>query len=197
MAENERARKAYEFPPGMLPRDFLRLSEFLPDRAQKLFPNARGLILGGLFVSHAGIDRERIEDAIISPVVHKRLPGDGYFLHSQGHPDGYKQLIQAALHWCDKFMVVISERSISNTWVQAEVEWALERSRPIIAVRLDRCGWDDLIGVLRQTSMLLTDRIVPCFDFSGELESAQNQLAITLDELLAKLPRGGTEKDWK
>ena len=108
---------------------------------------------------------------------------------AQGGADSYRLLVQAALHWCDKFMVVISERSVSNAWVQAEVEWALERSRPIIAVRLDRCGWDDLINVLKQTSMLLVDRIVPCFDFTADLESAQNQLAISLDELLAKFPR--------
>ena len=89
------------------------------------------------------------------------------FSKGSGEPpaDIYRQLVQAALHWCDKFMVVISERSISN-------EWVLEHSRPIIAVRLDRYGWDDLISVLKQTSIPLVNRVVPCFDFTGDLESA-------------------------
>jgi hypothetical protein len=173
----------------MPPRDFLRLSEFSPDRAHEVFPNARSLTLEGLFISHAGADTQRINDEIIFPVVSRRMPI--YFMHSKGSggADSYRVLVQAALHWCDKFMVVISERSVSNAWVQAEVEWALERSRPIIAIRLDRCGWDDLINVLKQTSMLLVDRIVPCFDFTVDLQSAQNQLAISLDDLLAKFPR--------
>jgi hypothetical protein len=92
-------------------------------------------------------------------------------------------LVQAALHWCDKFMVVISEHSIANEWVQAEVEWALERSQPILAVRIDGYSWNDLIQMLDLPSNLDVGKVVLCFDFSGDLERAQKQLSLALDGL--------------
>ena len=64
------------------PREFLRQNNFSPEKAHKLYPNARRLTLGGLFVSHTGIDTDRIKEEIISPVVYKLLPNDGYFLHN-------------------------------------------------------------------------------------------------------------------
>src|SRR5690242_19954219 len=107
-----------DLPKDIAPRDFLRLSEFLPERASARYPNARRHTLGGLFVSHSGADSHRIRDEIIFPVVFDRLSADGYFMHSRssGGAEGYRELVQAALHWCDKFMVVISERSIANEW---------------------------------------------------------------------------------
>jgi hypothetical protein len=93
------------------PREFLRNTEFSPETANLLYPNARRLTLGGLFISHSGADNDRIQKEIIGPVVYERFPGDGYFLHSaaSGGADSYRELVQAALHWCDKFMLVISK----------------------------------------------------------------------------------------
>jgi hypothetical protein len=130
-------------PDNLSPRDFLRTSEFSPDRANRRFPNAQYTMLGGLFISHSGEDSVRIQDQIISPVVFERLPADGYFMHSRrsGGPESYKLLVQAALHWCDKFMVVISERSVSNfrsdvKRAQQELGHALDR----LLARLPRRG---------------------------------------------------------
>ena len=87
-------------------------------------------------------------------------------------------------------MVVISKESIANEWVQAEVEWALEQSRPILAVQLGRWEWTDLLDELTLSSPLNTKSgAVSCIDFTGPLEPAQYKLAKALDDLLAKLPR--------
>ena len=137
-------------PDNLSPRDFLRTSEFSSDRANRRFPNAQDTMLGGLFISHSGEDSVRIQEQIISPVVFERLPADGYFMHSRrsGGAESYKLLVQAALHWCDKFMVVISERSVSNSWVVAEVEWAADNSRPSLppaSIAMDgRISWMQL-----------------------------------------------------
>jgi hypothetical protein len=64
------------------PEDFLRSAEFSPKGASERFPNATWRLLGGLFISHSGGDSAQINSQIISPVVNKRFPGDGYFLHS-------------------------------------------------------------------------------------------------------------------
>jgi TIR domain len=162
-------------PNSLSPREFLRNCEFSPERANARYPNARRLTLGGLFVSHSGIDTKRI-DEIICPVVSHRLPADGCFLHSgkSGGASQYAELVQAALHWCDKFMVVISEMSVVNEWVHAEVEWALERSRPILAVRLDHCTWKDMVQVLELPLSTESSRNVQPFDFSEGIDRAQH-----------------------
>lgn len=180
-----------DFPNDMGPRTYLRWKHFSPEQAHKSFPNAHRLTLGGLFISHAGVDSRRIQNEIITPVVFKRLPSDGYFLHSSksGGATRYGDLVQAALHWCDKFMVVISEASIANLWVQAEVEWAIERSRPILAVSLDGRGWLELISALKPSSNQNASQFVPCFDFSNHLQQAQSQFSMALDKLLEKFPR--------
>ena len=180
-------------PNNLSPREFLRTREFSSERANARHPNARRLTLGGLFVSHSGIDTKRIIHEIIDPVVFHRLPADGYFLHSgkSGGATQYADLVQAALHWCDKFMVVISEMSVVNEWVHAEVEWALERSRPILAVRLDHCNWEDMVQVLELPPSTETSRNVQLFDFSGGIDRAQQQLSKALDDLLVRLPRRG------
>jgi hypothetical protein len=178
-------------PDKFSPREFLRNSEFSPERANERFPNARNITFGGLFISHSGKDSFRIQEQIVDPVVFDRLPGDGYFMHSQlsGMAESYRLLVQAALHWCDKFMVVISEWSLRTPWVVAEAEWALDNSRPILAVRFDSSEWKDLIDALGRECEPLAN--VQTFDFQHDLERAQRELGYALDALLAKLPRGG------
>ena len=173
------------------PREYLRNTPFAEDQANAEYPNARRYTLGGLFVSHSGLDTKRIRDEIISPVIFSRLTADGYFMHSRssGAAESYRGLVQAALHWCDKFMVVISKASIKNAWVQAEVEWALERSRPILSVSIDDCRWQHLVQRLELSPGMRVDRSVQNFDFGRDLVSAQNRFAAALDKLLKKFPR--------
>jgi TIR domain len=178
-------------PNELSPRDFLRNSEFCPERANERFPHAQDIMLGGLFISHSGEDSAAIQEQIISPVIFAKLPADGYFMHSRrsGGQESYRLLVQAALHWCDKFMVVISERSMSNPWVMAEAEWALDNSRPILAVRLDCHEWKDFMVGLGHVCEPLTT--VQVFDFRSNLKRVQKDLENALDALLARLPRRG------
>lgn len=179
----------------MTPRQFLRASAFSPEKAAARFPRARRLTVGGLFVSHAGADTSRIQDHIIRPVVYGRFPADGYFMHSRSS-DGakeYRELVQAALHWCDKMLVVISEISVRNLWVQAEVEWALERSRPVLAACFDHKAWHHLLHELELSSSVTVNQAVQTFDFSDVIENAQRQLGRSLDKLLVGLPRHGLD----
>lgn len=78
----------------LTPRNFLRLSAFSPEEANAKYPNARRLTLGGLFVSHSGIDSRRIDDDIITPIVFRRLPADGFFMYSRGSGG------EAIENWC-------------------------------------------------------------------------------------------------
>ena len=178
------------------PRDFLRNSEFNPKRAETEFPNARRLTFGGLFVSHSGVDTVPIRVRIFLPVVFGRLPADGFFMHSggSGGADSYKRLVQAALHWCDKFMVAISRHAVQNKWVRAEVEWALEHRRPILVARLDEFGWLDLIAEIKLPSQVRPDDRPREFDFNSDVKHAQKGFATALDELLIRFPRGGRER---
>lgn len=173
-------------PDSLSPRDFLRTSEFSPDRANQRFPHAQDRMLGGLFISHSGEDSIRIQEQIISPVVFERLPADGYFMHSRhsGGAESYRLLVQAALHWCDKFMVVISERSVSNPWVVAEVEWAVDNSRPVLASRFDSHGWKDLKDAIGACELVEPEQV---FDFLSDVKRAQQELGHALDRLLVKL----------
>jgi hypothetical protein len=45
-------------------------------------------------------------------------------------------------------MIVISQHSVHNHWVMAEVDWALGFARPIVAVQLDSHGWGDVLREL-------------------------------------------------
>lgn len=173
------------------PREYLRNTAFSEDQATAKYPNARGYALGGLFISHSGLDTKRILNEIVLPVIFGRLPADGYFMHSRssGGAESYKGLVQAALHWCDKFMVVISKASTHNAWVQAEVEWALERSRPILSVCVDDYGRHDLVQVLELSPGMRRHSSIQHFNFSGDLAPAQNQFTAALDELIKQSPR--------
>jgi hypothetical protein len=171
-------------------RDFLQHMDFSPAIAHKRFRNARQRLLGGLFVSHSGSDYHEILEKIVHPVFYDLIVGEWYFVHSRvsGGASGYRQLVQAALHWCDKFIVIISERSITNEWVLAEVEWALDHGRPILAVELDECCWKDIVERLPVERGPM--RKVPTFRFGDNLAAAQHELAQSLRSLLIDFPWG-------
>jgi hypothetical protein len=92
-----------------------------------------------VFISHAGIDRDAIEDDLSRPLYDRKGP-DGFFLHSSrsGGADGYKHIVLIALHLCRYGIVVVSRHSCGHAWVNAEVDWLLDHRRPIVIYRLDR-----------------------------------------------------------
>jgi len=173
------------------PREFLRTAEFSPEKANQLFPHARRLSLGGLFISHTGSDTQRILKEVIDPVVFERFPADGYFLHNakSGGADSYRSLVQAAIHWCDKFMLILSRQSLESEWVHAEVEWAIAHSRPIIVLKMDEIEWATFQRKLK-VQPDNTHAPIAIIDFATSLETAQNQLGLVLDKLLQDSPRG-------
>ncbi|SRR5260370_24994586 len=120
------------------PREFLSNADFKPVAVEAAFPNARRLLENGLFVSHSGLDSQRIRDEIL-PIVDRWIVFQRYFFHNRrsGGAGHYKQLVRAALHYCDKFLVAVSRNSVENEWVSAEVEWAIGQKRPIISCLQD------------------------------------------------------------
>jgi len=94
-----------------------------------------------VFISHATKDRDFVEKEIIS------------LLQRHGIQTWYsKDDIQTASHWeqtirlglesCDWFLVVLTPRSVTSPWVQAEVHWALdERNDRFVPVLAEDCEW--------------------------------------------------------
>jgi hypothetical protein len=171
-------------------KEFIDDEDFHPDQILRRYPHARRFLDGSLFISHAGVDYRRIYDYVVSPVVSDRFY-DGYFLHNRDSSGSgaYKQLVRAALHWCDKFMIVISRNSIDHEWVRAEVDWAVRNDRSII-----RCLFDDSDPAQLHPALVSQSwRAQPTLDlltvdFRGELESARHHLAEILDTLLLRSP---------
>jgi hypothetical protein len=157
------------------------------------YPNAGRLLTGGLFISHAGLDSERINDEIVLPVVYDRF-ADGVFMHSRqsGAAEIYRDFVAAALRWCDKYLVVVSDRSLANEWVRAEVAWMVaKRRRPIVQCLFDHSDPAQLHPALSlqvKRGLQLTRRRAVTVDFRGELEVARSHLAAILDEFLLRSP---------
>jgi hypothetical protein len=156
---------------------------FDPDAFDKEYPNARRFLTGSLFICHAGADSRRILDDVVYPVVYDRF-ADGYFLHNRvsGGSRAYKVGVRAALHWCDKFMVVISQNSVGHEWVGAEVDWALRNGRSVIRCLLDDSDPRAVDARLRDPSDRLT------VDFRLDKERGRCQLQEMLDQMLRQSP---------
>ena len=172
------------------PREYLQSARFAPDIIDQHFPDARRILTKGIFVSHSGLDSSRIYNEIILPVLHVRF-ADGIFFHNResGGADSYKQLVLAALHFCDKVMVVVSQNSVNNVWVRAEADWAAEHQRPVIHCLLD----DSEPGLLyrAQSSSVVPSkdqRIYGQVDFRSNFTAAQAKLGYLIDEMLKRYP---------
>jgi len=77
---------------------------------------------------------------------------------------------------------------MSNEWVQAEVAWALEWSRPMLIARFDGSSWTDFRRALPNAPPLSSSGSIETFDFGAEPQRAAHDLAAALDLLLDKLP---------
>jgi TIR domain-containing protein len=148
----------------------------------------RDLWTGGLFISHSGEDYKAILERIVRPVVDPRFYGDGLFLHNRnsGGAWNYRTFVRFALRLCDKFFVLVSKNSVVNSWVSAELAWALLYSRPIVVGLLDGTPPSELnpeIGPIDNR----VRRSIFVVDFHTDSQ-AQQKLAAVLDGLLEKFP---------
>lgn len=102
------------------------------------FPNAKGLLRGSVFVSHAGADAPTLNE-MLDPVLYPRMGPAGVFMHSRssGGADSYRQLVLVALSRCAAGVVAASVRSAGHPCVHAEVDWLLAHRRPLLVVVLD------------------------------------------------------------
>jgi hypothetical protein len=100
----------------------------------------------------------------------------------------YKTVVNAALHLCDKFMVVTSQNSIRNEWVRAEVDSAVKSDRLIILCLFDDSDVGRLHAALAQSSPLRLSAKLSTVDFRVEIPAAQERLAEILDRLLSRSP---------
>jgi hypothetical protein len=114
------------------------LQGFDEHEVDESYPNARNFYTGSLFVCHAGADFQTILELIAFPVLLDRF-GDGYFLHNRrsGGSQAYMVLVRAALHWCDKFVLVVSQNAEDHKWVRSELDWLYRHAKPLIVCLLE------------------------------------------------------------
>jgi hypothetical protein len=166
------------------PREFLRGVHFDPT---SIDPSQRRFMMNGLFISHSGIDTSRIR-RLISPITQPRFVPDGAFLHSRssGGPEGYRELVQAALHFSASFLLVLSRASLANEWVHAEVEWVLERPRPFLLALFDDSDWETFRSELQLPPGAAVRPPSPVIDFRVDERRGAEHLAAALDALPVK-----------
>ena len=121
----------------MDPFQFMNDETFDFGEIDQKFPNAKRQLENKIFISHSGKDYKRIIGEI-RPLLPDRFR-DGGFCHNRrsGGAGDYKLLIRFALRLCTRFMVVVSQNSIQNPWVKAEVNWAMGHYSAIISCRFD------------------------------------------------------------
>ena len=172
------------------PTEFLRSEALNPSDIEDRYPNARRKLRGGLFISHSGRDYDLIKRDVVHPVVSDRF-GDAYFLHNRGSgaAEEYRELVRTALHYIDKFLVVVSEASICNRWVRAEVTIAAELRRPIIQCLVDGANPSELHPVFgrRPWYTRIRSRVL-IVDFRDGVQNGQFVLAKSLDQILKRYP---------
>ena len=141
-----------------------------------------------LFVSHAGVDREVIRARLFRPL-DDLCEFEQRFFYSRRVPraEDYRDLVRAALHWCDKFVAVLSTNSLNNSWVRAEVESILRDRKLLFVVRLDGCRWCDMLRTLDVSSSRARVRV---FDLSNASEFHERRLRTSLVRLVQQYPFG-------
>ncbi|GAA4448660.1 hypothetical protein GCM10023189_06850 [Nibrella saemangeumensis] len=176
------------------PLFYLQNVSFAPERVDQRFPHARRILTGGVFISHSGIDSIFIQRNIIQ-VLSDRF-NDGIFFQNKGFGgrEEYIQLVQAALHYCNKFILVLSKNSIGNPWVYAEVDWVMVHQRPIICCLMDSSDPALLHRQLADYS-LNSSNYFKAVDFQEDIGLAQIRLGAFVDELLQKPPSSRTPVD--
>ena len=175
--------------------------KYEPNFIESRFPNQhKRLWSGGLFISHSWRDYERVLNDIFDPVVAHKFPMfDACFLHNakSGGAESYIQFVLAALHYCNKFMVIVSHNSVDNEWVAAELDWAVRHRRPIIQCLLDDSDPQRLHPVLKFGDRVQYEGIkLYAIDFREGVRVSQEHLAMILDELLLQYPYGWEQRTY-
>ena len=174
------------------PQEALLAAEYDPASLESEFRKQGQYWAGGVFVSHAGRDYGRVASDIFNPIVLPRFPEfDSCFFHNgrSGGGDAYAKLVAAALHFCDKVLIIVSANSLGHAWVAAETDWAKRQGRATIA-----CTLDDTDPQLVHPCLSAADgwgAKVERVDFSHDLGKAQTRVSVLLDDLLRRLPYRG------
>ena len=163
------------------PFDYLLSAPFDAETTFARCPNARRTLDGGVFVSHAGRDLERVRSEV-EPVLSERDHMARYFLHDRrsGAPDSYVELVHAALVLCPIFLLAASYNSVKHRWVIAEVTWAVRNRRPIIVCILDDVPMADVDSMLVPADGSMAEQAEAIIEFVGGGEAAASQLNAAL-----------------
>jgi hypothetical protein len=152
------------------------------------FPNARHSLEFGWFISHSGEDYQWIRENLIGCFQNEK-----YFFYSKCYGKEYEELVLLSLHYCDKFVLVVSERSSKSEWVSAEVEWAIGFRRPMILCLLDETNPGKINKNLENISNSMwnrfwggQDRFI--VDFRCSNIHGQDRLGICIQKILKRYP---------
>ena len=127
-----------------------------------------------VFISHATKDRDFVEKEIIS-LLQRHGIQTWYSkddIHTAAH---WEQTIRLGLESCDWFLVVLTPRSVTSQWVQAEVHWAFEeRKDRFVPVLAEDCEWRKIHLMMRtiqfvdfrQVCSEAQRRLLKCWDIS-------------------------------
>jgi hypothetical protein len=179
------------------PQEFVNSAKFMDNLEGWRKKRLERLLVGGLFVSHSSLDfPQRIfsdpENVIVKiwEIIIDRFGPDGWFLHNikSGGAEAYRELVNIALTHCDKFLLLVSARSVRSPWVRAEVQFALVNQRPVIEAYLDDTDIMKLYDAL--PAHLLRNHHSGRYgvNFNEDIEQGRAALAELLDQLLAQLP---------
>jgi hypothetical protein len=126
-----------------------------------------------IFISFCAEDQQFVEREIVVPLKRNRLPT--WFAPQDikyGVP--WEKCIRNGLEECDWFLLVMSPNSVTSSWVQAEVHWAVEER------------WERIIPVMHETvdptDFHLKLKQIQFVDFRANVKEARR-------ELLAQLKR--------
>src|SRR5437588_7739497 len=92
-----------------------------------------------VFISHATADRDLVQRHILDLL---RAHGiDTWYAEDDIHTaEEWEMSIRQGLASCEWFLVVMTPRSANSKWVQAEVNWAIDkRQGRLIPVLLEAC----------------------------------------------------------
>jgi hypothetical protein len=180
------------------PQGFVNSTGFWDSLEGERKERLKSFFNGGLFISHSSLDYQDARNGgymqsafgKIWDVVYQRFAPNGYFLYNlrSGLAERYRELVNIGLTFCDKFLLIVSSRSVRNIWVCAEVQFALAHQRPIIEAYLDDADINELYDIL-PTGLLHNHRAGRYIvDFNHDIEQGQAALARLLDQLLTQLP---------
>ena len=117
-----------------------------------------------VFISHATKDREFVEKEII-PLLQRHGIQIWYSKDDIYTAADWEQAIRQGLESCDWFLVVLTPKSVTSPWVQAEVHWGIEeRKNRFVPVLAEDCG------VAQIHLMIRTIQFVDFRQASGEAQ---------------------------